>query len=178
MSPSEAPQLTLISVYDSPQTFVAALKALKGADLRNLTVYSPVGISEVEHLLPQKGSPVRFIVLLAGIAGLISGYWLSIGSAWIYGIIVGGKPPTTLLPYTIIGFELTVLLGGLSALGAMLYLARMWPGHPTKEYDPLFNVDRFGISLTVPEDQVPRAREIFQQAGAERVELKGREVVT
>ena len=166
-------QSELIAIFDSASAFVEALKGLQQAGLRQVRAYSPVGLPAIEPLLATRGSPVRFLTLAGAVAGGIAGLWMCVGSASIYSIIVGGKLPTALLPYYIIGFELTILLGGLAALASVIVLARLWPRTPTPDYDVRFGVDRFGISVKCTESQAVTAREIFRQAGAEEVRPAG-----
>ena len=155
------------SVFGDVESFIAALKRLRDADVRNFTTYSPVGLRGLEGLMPRTGSPIRFITLAAGFAGAASGFWMCIGSALLYGLIVGGKWPSAYLPYCVIGFEFTVLVGGLTALFAMLALARLGPRAPEAEYDPRFQVDKFGITVFCPGDRLASMDQLLRSAGAQ-----------
>jgi molybdopterin-containing oxidoreductase family membrane subunit len=123
----------------------------------------------IEHLLPRRGSPVRFVTLAMGIAGAAAAFWLCIGSALIYALMVGGKQPVSILPYCVIGFELAVLLGGASTLAAVLVLARLRPLPPAAPYDPRFGEDRFGICVSCPASQASTVTQLLQEAGAEEI---------
>jgi hypothetical protein len=157
------------SVFDNVAAFKNGLMRLHESNLRDVTAYTPVGMPELEQYLPTAGSPIRFFVLIAAVVGCISGFWMCIGSAYLYNLIVGGKHPRTLLPYAVIGFELTILIGGLTAVVMIILFARLRPGHPIKTYDPRFNVDRFGITVYCSEEQLSQAQSILEDAGAEEV---------
>jgi len=157
------------SVFGDVPSFVAALKRLREEGLRDLEIYSPVGLRGLRGLMPKTGSPVRFITLAGAIVGAALGFWMCIGSALLYGLIVGGKWPAGYLPYCVIGFELTVLFGGLTALFAMVAAARLGPRPPGAEYDPRFQVDKFGITVFCQTEQLTPVDQLLRGAGAQEV---------
>jgi molybdopterin-containing oxidoreductase family membrane subunit len=159
------------AVFREVEGLAAGLREARARGLRELAVFSPVGLPGLEHLLPRRGSPIRFLVLAAGIAGCIVAFWMCIGSALLYGLIVGGKWPGSVLPYCVIGFEFTVLLGGLTAILAILGFARLRPGPVAEAYDPRFGVDRFGLSVSCEPEQVEAVEMMLREAGAEEVRV-------
>ncbi len=54
------------------------------------------------------------------------GYWIPIWISRYWPLVVGGKALASWIPYTIISFELMVLIGGLSTV-AGLFIARRLP---------------------------------------------------
>src|SRR3970282_1683762 len=63
-------------------------------------------------------SRVRWFTLIGGLTGVVTGFAMTIWMANDWPIMLGGKPFSSIPPYTIIGFELTILFGGLlPALG-------------------------------------------------------------
>ena len=170
-------RVAVVSVFRDVGAFARALKRLKELGERDLAIYSPVGLPALEPLFPKQRSPIRFVVLAAGIVGCAGAFWMCIGSALLYGLIVGGKWPASILPYCVIAFELTVLLGGLTALAAIILavslsnraVARLRPGRPAVAYDPRFGEDRFGLCVTCAEDQVAPLAAMLREAGAEEV---------
>jgi len=162
-------EMRVVSTFADAASLAQALARLKEAGRRDLRVYSPAGLPQLEPLLPRRSSPIRFIVLAAAITGCLLGFWMSIGSAWRYGLIVGGKHPTSILPYCVIGFECLVLIGGLTALGAVLWYARLRPGRVSVGYDPRFGEDRFGIVVECARGDAPSVVADLRAAGAEEV---------
>ena len=159
----------VISVFREASGLAAALREAKARDLGGLAVFSPVGLPAFEHLLPRRGSPIRFFVLAAGITGCILAFWMCIGSALLYGLIVGGKWPASWLPYCVIGFELTILLGGLATVAAILALGRLSPRSPRESYDPRVQVDKFAIAVCCDTEQLAAVDRLLRDAGAEEV---------
>jgi len=162
--------LRLRSAFATPEAFVAALKALRRAEIRDLEVYAPTSIAGIEELLPRRGSPLRFATLAAGLAGCAVGLWLAIGSAVMYSQIVGGKPPVSLVPFCVIAFEVTILAGGVATLLAILGLSRLRPQPLAAGYRPEFGVDQFGITVCVAADRAQEVADLLRSAGAESVD--------
>ncbi len=152
----------VLFVFSDIDRFVRALRRLRDAGHRDVRVYSPVGLPELEHLMPRRGSPVRFATLAMGLLGAAAGFWLCIGSALLYGLIVGAKPPVSILPYCVVGFELTVLVGGLGTLAAIILLARLTPVAPKEPYDAGFGEDQFGISVSCTPEQVQAVNDLLR----------------
>ncbi len=161
------------SVFREASGLAAALPEARARGFDQLAVFSPVGLPSFEHLLPRRGSPIRLLVLAGGIAGCILAFWMCIGSALLYGLITGAKWPASWLPYCVIGFELTVLLGGLTAILAILGFARLRPGGEVSSYDPRFGVDRFGLTVSCSAEQVQAVVDMLRKAGAEEVHHAG-----
>jgi hypothetical protein len=60
---------------------------------------------------------------------------------------VGGKPDNSTLAFIPICFELTVLIGGLSTVAALLFRARLFPGKKVRLPVPKITDDKFAIVL-------------------------------
>ena len=114
---------------------------------------------------------MRWWSLAAGFAGAFLGFWLCIGSSFLYNLIVGGKPVVSWLPFSVIGFELTILTSALTTLGAVLVYARLYPREPAETYDPGFSVDKFGIAVAVATGAEGDVVEMLERAGAEEIHV-------
>ncbi|MFQ5898197.1 MAG: DUF3341 domain-containing protein [Candidatus Methylomirabilia bacterium] len=162
---------TIVGVFAHVDTTVRAIHDLRARGLSDLTVYSPVPVEEiqeaVEHGRPV--SPVRLFTLVGGLTGTATGFGLTIWSSLKWGMITGGKPVVSIPPFVIIAFELTILLGGLSTLLALLILGRLPKFRRSTAYDPRFSADRFGIAVRCSQLQVNTARRCLSEAGAEEV---------
>jgi len=158
----------VMSVFREVGGLVTALRAAQSRGFRKLSVYSPIGLPALEPLLPRQGSPIRFFVLAGAIAGCLLAFWMCIGSALLYGLIVGGKWPASVLPYCVIGFEFTILFGGLTAIITIIAFARLRPA-VAECYDPAFGEDRFGLCVYCPPEQTEAVAAMLREAGAEEV---------
>src|SRR4051812_17640677 len=85
---------------------------------------------------------------------------------------VGGKPDNSTLAFVPICFELTVLIGGLSTVGAFFLRARLYPGK--REQLCAYGVTNNVFAVVVPRPQdaagARRARELLIEHGADEVE--------
>ena len=58
------------AVFSDYKKFIAALKGLAKKPGLDMEVFSPMPLHEVEDILPQKPSPVRWFTFLGGVLGL------------------------------------------------------------------------------------------------------------
>lgn len=143
-------------------------------DLELRDVYSPVPVEGLDQKVLPGRSPVRFVTFTGAVSGLVGGFALAILTSMIWGMIVSGKPVTHHVPFVVVGFELTILLGAVSTFLALMLFARL-PNRkfPGAAYRPEFSKDRFGIWLACDEAHADRARELLNHAGAEEVHAVG-----
>lgn len=148
---------------------LAALQVLQKKKITVPAVHSPVPNQEIANLTTKKQSPIRFITLCGGILGIMSGFGLSVYTAWQWKFIVSGKPPVPMVPYVIEGFEFCILFGVLFNVTGMLLLSRLprvkLPGH----YDARVTEDRFSILVNCSADEREAISKLLHDAGAEEV---------
>lgn len=162
----------IVGVFGHVDTTVSAIERLKGRGFRNLTVYTPVPVHEVERVMERDRplSRVRLFTLVGALTGTSLGFFLTIWSALQWGLVTGGKPVVSIPPFVVIAFELTILLGGLSTVLAMLILGRLPRLRPSPSYDPRFTRDKFGVAVQVrAHDDARSVRQILQDSGAEEI---------
>jgi molybdopterin-containing oxidoreductase family membrane subunit len=144
-----------------------ALHALHGSPLDDYEAYGPIPLTEIEHLMPRKGSPVRIFAAMGGLTGLAAGFGLAIGTALVFRLITGGKPPVSVLPFTVVGFELTILLAVLATFVTVLRACRLAPFAPPAEYDTRYSHETYGVHVRCRRNELDRARRILSEAGGE-----------
>lgn len=166
---SSAPRL--LAVFARSAQLAAAVDHVRGRKLP-FTVYSPVRGEELQERLDLPPSPVRFATLVGFFTGTASGYGLCAFTALRWGLVVSGKPILSWVPFTVIAFELSVLLGVLSTLGTLLVLNRLPRFRLPPWYDPRFSSDRFGL-LVEPGPAAAELRDVLRAAGAEEVREVG-----
>ena len=110
----------VVGAFHEIDTTVAAIEDLKKKKLGEVTVYSPTIRHELEHAIDAPQRVVRRFTLIGGLLGVSFGYWVAIWSSTYWPLVVGGKAIASWIPYTIIGFEMMVLVGALSTVAGML----------------------------------------------------------
>jgi hypothetical protein len=121
---------------------VNAARKAREAGYRKLDAYSPFPIEEVNEALHLHKNKLPLIVLLGGIAGMLTGFFLQYYITVIYyPINIGGRPLNSWPMYIVITFELTILFASLAAVFGLLALC----GLPMP-YHPVFNVSRFAMA--------------------------------
>jgi hypothetical protein len=151
---------------------VSAIEALKEAKLGAIQVFTPTPRHELEHALDRGPSPVRKFTLIGGLLGLTFGYWIAIWISDYWPLVVGGKPIASWVPYTIFGFEVMVLIGGLSTVLGLFITARIPRLTMMVGYDPRFSHGDYGIWVECPPDKARNAEDLLRQHGAVEVRLE------
>jgi hypothetical protein len=167
----------LLGVFESAGTLVRALERAREERLEIAEVFSPVPNEEILALVPKgnAASPIRFVTLGGALAGLVTGFGLALLSSGVWELVVGGKPVYALVPFVVVGFELTILLGAIATLAGLLLFARL-PNRrfPSAAYRPEFSCDRYGLLLGCDGDEGrARARELLEAAGALEIQAIG-----
>ena len=117
---------------------------------------------------------MRFWTLAGALLGCAGGFALAIGSALVNSLVVGAKfTPASYIPYCIVGFEGTILLGTFGNLAGMLFHTGLGRFRLAKAYDRRFSKDRFGLFLAAPPDQAEAARSLLASCEAEEVRTIG-----
>ncbi len=159
----------VVGVFPNLDDTVDAIEDLKAQKLGDVTVYSPTPRHELEHALHAPQSPVRLYTLIGGALGATFGYWISIWSSAYWPLVVGGKAIKSWVPYTIFGFEVMVLVGGLATVVGMFINARIPRLTMKVGYDPRFSGGSFGIFVDVPTERAKVVEDMLRQHGAVEV---------
>lgn len=161
----------VMGIYYYVDDAAEAVRALRAAGHRDLSVFSPIPYHELEQAQEQGPSLVRWITFVGGVLGLTGGLALCVYSALSYPMVVGGKELTSLPPFMVIGYESMILLGALANLAGMLALARLPQVRSAAPYDPRFSEDRIGVWVPCAGEAAQRVQETMRGAGAEEVQL-------
>lgn len=114
--------------FDDKDAFLAQLRGLlaSGVPARRIQILTPFPVHEALRLLQVPASPLRFFTFTGALAGVVTGFALTIYTALRWpGLITSGKPIVSLPPFTIIAFELTILFGAVLSLLGFLFLSRL-----------------------------------------------------
>jgi hypothetical protein len=151
-----------------------AIKAIKRAQRENLDyrVYSPVPNHELDDLVTPYKSPVRFVTGTGAVTGLVFGFALAIWTSMDYPMRVSAKDIVSIPGFVVIGYECTILFGGIATLLALLTFCRIPFYFRSIGFDPRFTQDKFGVVIGCPEDRVVEMKAAFEAAGADEVEVR------
>jgi len=161
----------LVAAFREIDATCDAIEALKKANFKRFTVYTPAPRHEIEHALNAPPSRVRLFTLIGGMLGLTFGYWVAIWTSEYWPLVVGGKAIASWIPYTIIGFEMMVLVGALSTVAGMFINSRIPKITMTVGADTRFTASDYGIFVEAPPERLKEAEEMLRGFGA--VEVRG-----
>ncbi len=165
---------SLVGVFDTPGPVAAAAKRLKGRGFQDLEIYAPAAFPELDDVILEKPSGVRVWTLVGGLLGVVTGYSMAIWMSLDWPIVVGGKPFASIPPYTIIGFELTILFGGIATLLGLLVVGGLPYGQfgvTDKAYDKRFSAEEFGLVVECRDRDVPEVDALLRAHEAKEVNL-------
>lgn len=140
------------------------------------TVITPCPRHEIDHALGNPTTIVPWIALLFGALGCLIGYSLPAWTASDWVLPVSGKPIVAIPPFTIIGFELTILFTAIHTLLGLAFLGiidsfRFPIPKEAKKYTR-FQRDRFGVVVRCDSDKLDEMKEIMKKNGAEEVHVE------
>ncbi len=133
------PLYGMMAEFETPGQLVAAARRVREAGFKHFDAYSPYPIHELDDAMDLHDNRVSLFTLIGGIIGGLSGFGLC---SWVESVAlplnIGGRPLISVPMFIPITFELTILIGGLTAAISMIILN----GLPMP-YHPVFNVERF-----------------------------------
>ncbi len=109
----------VLGTFADPGAAARAVRALRGAGLR-VDAAMPAPFPELIEALGRPRSRLGLVTFPGAIAGLCLGALLTIGTSLAWPLVTGGKPIVSLPPFVIVIFELTVLIGSLTNLVAVV----------------------------------------------------------
>ena len=165
------PRTGVLGVFAYLDATTDAIRRLRAKGFL-LTVYSPTPRHELEEALEAPESAVRIFTIFGTFTGTAAGAALAIWSSLNWPLVVGGKEIVSLPAFSVIMFEVTILLGALSTV-AGLFLTGGLPrlGRPEGLYHPSFSSNRFGIFVHVAPEHFEEVQTILSESGSEEVLL-------
>ena len=165
---------SLLAVYDKPGSVAEVARRLQNRGYGDLEVYAPAAFPELDDVIDAKPSRVRAWTLVGGLVGAVTGYALTLWMANDWQMVMGGKPFSSIPPYTVIAFELTILFGGLMTLLGLLVVAKLPSGSfgkHAKAYSPRFSAEEFGLVVGCKERDVLEVDALLRDCDAKEVTL-------
>jgi hypothetical protein len=132
------PLYGLMAEFETVSELVNAARRTREAGFCQFDAYSPMPVHELDEAMDLHDNRVSLFTFLGGLAGGCGGFALCSWCTSAFPLDVAGRPLISVPMFIPITFELTILIGGLTAAISMLAMN----GFPTP-YHPVFNVDRF-----------------------------------
>ena len=161
----------LLAVFDRPDHTADTVTRLKGRGYDDLETYAPAPFPEVDDAVVEKPSPVRLFTLIGGLTGVVTGYAVTTWMANDWQIMLGGKPFSSIPPYTIIAFELTILFGGILTVLGLFGFGKLYPRKLDDVYSPRFSAEEFGLVVRCRERDVTEIEDLMRANHAKEVTL-------
>lgn len=115
--------------FDNKKDFMEKLEELfkSGYTLKKMQIFLPHPEHDVEHLVEEyeKPSRLKYFTLIGGLTGCLTGFLFTSYTVFSWPLVTGGKPFVSIPPFTVIAFELTILLGALSSFVGIMLLGRL-----------------------------------------------------
>jgi hypothetical protein len=117
--------MRVVAYFDSAQQLERAGREAEDAGWRVVGACAPAFNDAVLEAAHATESPVAIVALIGGVAGVLAGALLTVGTVREWpGLIVGGKPVIAVPPFLVITFELTILLASIAGVCSFLVAAR------------------------------------------------------
>ena len=162
---------TLVSVYELPSDVATVVRKLKARGFDDLTTYSPAPFEEIEEAENPAPSGVRAFTLIGGLLGVVTSFGIQIWMSMDWPIKIAGKNFAAIPPMWIIGFELTILFGGVLTVLGFIGLAGLYPRKVDEHYSPRFSAEEFGVVVECAERDVAEVEAVMRGNGAKEVSL-------
>jgi ActD protein len=159
----------VLGVFNAVDAVVEAIEDVKRQRVGDIEVFMPTLNHEIEEAVDAGESPVRRFTLIGGFLGATFGYWIAVWTSDYWPLDVGGKAIATWIPFTIIAFELMVLIGSLATVAGMFINSRLPNLTTTVGYDPRFSEGDFGVFVECSPDRARAVEDILRRDGAAEV---------
>jgi hypothetical protein len=132
----------LLAEFDRPEDVLEAARRAYEHGYRMMEAYTPFPVEGLAETLGFRRNGIAAVVLLGGLVGGISGFFMQWYSAVVnFPLNVGGRPFNSWPAFIPITFEMTILVAALAAVFGMLGLN----GLP-RPHHPVFNVPSFALA--------------------------------
>ncbi|BDG05537.1 quinol:electron acceptor oxidoreductase subunit ActD [Anaeromyxobacter oryzae] len=159
----------VLATFAEPSDAARAVRALRAAGFQVQTAM-PAPFPEVIAALGRPRSRLGLATLPGAIAGLLAGVALTVGTSLAWPLVTGGKPVVSVPPFVIVIFEMTVLVGSLTNLVAVVVGSRAGGRRQAAVFRPRAVEDRVAVRAVVGAGaDGAAALRILRESGADEV---------
>ena len=165
-SSGEAPGV--LGFFSEPAQAAHAIRALRAAGVTDVRAAMPAPFPDVLAALGRPRSRVGVGVFLGTTVGVLAGYALCAATSAAWPLVTGGKPILSWPAFTVIAFEMAVLIGGLTTHAILAFdtaTGRNRDRVPLRRTG--FSQDRIGVFAV---GMAATAEKVLRGEGAEEVE--------
>jgi hypothetical protein len=169
----------LVATFSGPDELLQAVHAVREADFRIYDVYAPYPVHGLDEAMGIRRTRLPWVTLVMGSSALLFAVCFQFYATVLdWPLNVGGKPDNSALAFVPIAFELTVLLGGLATVAALLLRTKLYPGKREELIVEGVTNDRFALALRKrdPEFDMTLACALLEECGAHEIEEKEAEL--
>ena len=166
---------SVLAEFATANDMMNTLPRLREARLEHIETFTPFDVPGLPDALRERPSPVGWIALGGGIAGVLLGYGIQWWSdAHAYPLNVGGRPIHAVPAFAVATTETAMLCAAGAAFIGMLLLVRfprLWAHEDEIENFERASIDRFWIEVDAlgSIDEAERASTLLKAGGALRV---------
>jgi hypothetical protein len=158
-------------IWEDEHKFVEAARQVKKAGYAKVEAIIPFPIHGLDEALDIPLSFIPWVTLVFGVFGFGFGTWLTWWTSAVdWPLIIGGKPMWSLPAFVPIMFELTILFGALSSVGALIYLCGL-PQVEPPVIDPALSSHKFGLFIPTNDSgyEAGKVEQLLRSLGANEV---------
>jgi hypothetical protein len=155
----------VLGTFVEPAGAASAIRALRAAGMR-VDAAMPAPFPEVVEARGRRRSGLGLVTFPGAIAGLLFGIALTVGTSLAWPLVTGGKPIVSVPPFVIVIFELTVLIGSLTNLVAVVVGSARGARRQQAVSTSAAVHDRVAVFATGDAAEIAR---LMRQSGAEEV---------
>jgi len=157
----------LIAEFDTTAALYRAAERVRDAGYSRWDCITPFPVHGLDNAMGLKRSIVPRFSLAGGITGFCTGMamiWYM--DAFDYRLIVGGKPWAAWIPFCVVGFEGTILVGTLVNFTGLWIHTRLGRGKLPRGYDRRFSADKFAIIVGCAPERTAEVRALLSDWNA------------
>ncbi|NJO82907.1 MAG: DUF3341 domain-containing protein [Blastochloris sp.] len=132
----------VIAEFDNAKDLLNAAEKARSAGYTRMRGFTPYYVEGLSDVLGHRFDYIQWVVLLALAAGAAAGFFLQYYTDVIdYPLNIGGRPYASWQAFTILTFEIAVLVAGLVLFGAFMILNNF-----PLPYHPVFNAPNIELA--------------------------------